>query len=216
MKMIYKIGSYVLLCLIIISCGTGRISNLERKPNEAIVIAKMRIIDKRNNITKSSGILFDETFWNKYSVNPDDSSYIYIKLPLGKHYIARIEYGSKSQNLPENLITFNTPESRIYYIGDINMQLFTLEANYGFKYGIIGTILYETRDVDTPLIYVENNYIDAKTYFTNLFPTNEEIILSIAEIDSNFLLRNIDFYEKSVIINSPDSLSKSYQRRKMK
>ncbi|MDT3738782.1 MAG: hypothetical protein RO257_04700 [Candidatus Kapabacteria bacterium] len=215
MKKVFNNITFLIIGFIIISCGTGRIDNLERKPDEAIVIAKMRIRNLHENITNSATIFFDKSFWGTLYVKADDSSYIYLTLPIGRHYLSSIAENIESQGLPSDLITFELPESKIYYIGEINMR-FNLDKNWGIYFGLLGQLLYDSRPVIPPFIFVEDNYEDAKGYFTKLFPTDEIIYKSIAAFDSTYKIEYLNTFKTYVFEQKPDTLTKSYLRRKMK
>ncbi len=199
MKKVFNNITFLIIGFIIISCGTGRIDNLERKPDEAIVIAKMRIIDEEYDITQES-----EIFFSKEGVSADAASYVYFKIPCGRNNISRIETSYGSQNLQSYLIRYIVPESKIYYIGDISLK-FDIPANWqAIAFGLIGHLAYESRDVENPDVEIKDNFESAKTHFKKLFPTNEEIYKSIAVFDT-------------LNIKHPsDTLSKGEKRRKMK
>jgi hypothetical protein len=199
MRKIFQNVVFVFISFIIISCGSGRIENLERKPNEAIVIAKMKIIDEEYDITQES-----EIFFSKEGVSADAASYVYFKIPCGRNNISRIETSYGSQNLQSYLLRYLVPESKIYYIGDISLK-FDISANWqAIAFGLLGNWAYENRDVENPEVDITDNFESAKTHFKNLFPNNEEIYKSIAVFDT-------------LNIKHPsDTLSKSEKRRKMK
>ncbi|MDT3738781.1 MAG: hypothetical protein RO257_04695 [Candidatus Kapabacteria bacterium] len=217
MELIYKISANVLLCLIIISCGSGRISNLERKPDEAIMIAKLNFKDDRKTFTKSSIICFDD---DVLAVKPDDSCYIYFKLPLGRHYISRVfnRNTNSNQKLPDSLIWFVTNESKIYYIGDIylNMDIdYNGSVLIGGLLGAVASVAYEHRNVYNPDVYVEDNFESAKSHLTKLFPTNETIYRSLVEFDSLYIIKNFDSLKRDEEYLKLDPNRKSNKRRKM-
>jgi hypothetical protein len=187
LKKIFKNVLIVITSFIIISCSTGRtgrIENLDRKPNEAIVFAKMNIKDGDKNITKETFIVFNSLSNIAQAVKPDGSSFIYFKLPIGKHFISKISNETASQKLPEYFITFEIPESKIYYIGDINM-VFDLDYNWGIYAGVIGQIGYDLRKVDLPYASIKDNFSSSKDYILKIFPTSEEIYKSISVLKRN-------------------------------
>lgn len=187
MKRINNLVIGLIIILIVTACSNGRIESLERKPNESIVIAKLKIMNYDEDVTEDSGVLFDEILWGTYGVLPDDSCFIYLKLPVGNHYLARIANGNKSINLPETMLRFETPESKIYYLGDITVKL-ELDMNISAAFGLIGAMAYEGRNVKQPPFTVDNKIEDAKKYFNSMFPSNETITQCKFYCDSTSVL----------------------------
>jgi hypothetical protein len=172
----------LLLILVITGCSTGRINSLERKSNECIVIAKVYIKNYGEDFTYGSRFFFDGRTRSVVPVYPDDFYYIYFKLTLGNHFLGRIENDDRSINLYDDYLRFETPESKIYYLGDISTEL-SLDMNYGsFLYvfgaigGIVGNRIYENRSVKQPKMVIENRIGEAITYFNSIFENKEEII----------------------------------------
>ena len=104
---------------IITGCSTGRIASLNRKPNEAIIIAKIQIKNGDSYLNNKWNFLFDERLWAKWAVWPDEQNYIYMKVPVGKHFIALLQYKEFHKNIPDNYLTIDIKENKIYYIGDL-------------------------------------------------------------------------------------------------
>lgn len=178
--------SFIFITFIITSCSTGRIDSLERKPDEAIIIAKVHVKNQKNGVTSKTDFIFDETTWGTYHVRADSKKYFYMKLPLGNHYLSRISIGDKSINLNEFFITFETKESKIYYIGDLSFEL-DMGANIGLMFGLIGALAYEGRSVVMPPVAVKNNFDSTTTYFNNLFKNTEPIYPCLIKIDSSMI-----------------------------
>ena len=42
-----------------------------------------------------------------------------MKMPVGKHFIALLQYNGFHKNIPDNYLTIDIKENKIYYIGDI-------------------------------------------------------------------------------------------------
>jgi hypothetical protein len=153
MKRIRILVLGLMLILIISACSSGRIDSLEKRADECIVIAKVFIKNYNKDITRESTLSFDAIVWSLFDVKPDDSCYIYLKLPLGKHFHGRIEYIRGSINLPKRMLVFETPESKVYYLGHISTEL-SLETHLSLFAGIVGWITYESRDVEKPPVLV--------------------------------------------------------------
>lgn len=167
------------LLVFIAACGTGRIESLYRQPDEAIVIAKVKLLDGKDNRTDEGKIFFG----GANGVEPDDSGYVYFKVYTGKYYFARVQMGNESVKLPKTYTSFEIPESKIYYIGDITAYL-NMEFNYGAGFGLLGALAYEGRHVRVPPVNVENNYEKDTYYFKNIFPMQDTIIPVIMRVDS--------------------------------
>jgi hypothetical protein len=175
--------SSLIFAILLLSCATGRIESLTRLPNEAIVIAKLKILNFGDDETSNTHLLFNERAWGTYHVKPDDSNYIYMKLPIGKHNLARVSIEDRSINIPDTYTSFVIPEGKIYYIGDISTKL-RLRPNLGFMFGLLGALAYESRSLELPEIIVENNINQATSYFKKMFPSSDTIYTSIMNVDT--------------------------------
>jgi hypothetical protein len=183
MKKIIFLFLSIIFSVILTACSTGRIDSLVRKPNEAIIIANVNIINNHYNETSNSVLMFDETSMGTFHVKPDGKSFIYMKLPIGKYNLSRIEIGNRSINLPKYYTNFEIRESKLYYIGDILTEL-ELNVNVGSAFGLIGALAYEGRTVTLPPVKVYDNYINAVSYFKSIFPCNDTIIPCIMQVDT--------------------------------
>lgn len=63
--------------LLITGCSTGRITTLNRKPNEAIIIAKIQIQNGDSYLNNKWNLLLDERLWAKWAVWPDEKLYLH-------------------------------------------------------------------------------------------------------------------------------------------
>ena len=206
----------LILILILTGCHTGRIDSLSRNRDESIIIARLRIVNDDRDITSKARLIFDNI--KGYGVLPDDSCYIYFKLQGGKHYLSRIEYLDRSINLPVTLLSFKTPPSNIYYLGDISIKL-DLDFNYssmirgigGFGGALLGaaaSVAYENRSVESPPILLENKIEDAKKYFNSLFSSNEPIS------QCKFICDTTNIFRDTSDVNKIEGPNKKELRRK--
>lgn len=183
-KLLFVFIIVISLSIIITSCSTGRIESLERNSDEAIIIAKVKVNNQNEDVTNDAVFLFDETAYGTYHVRTDLEEYFYMKIPLGNHYISRISIGSRSINLIDSFLTFETKESKIYYIGDLSFEL-DLGVNVGASFGLLGALAYEGRKVVMPPVAIKNNFERSKTYFNNIFKNVEIIYPNLVRIDSS-------------------------------
>ncbi len=209
MKNVFKMILVGLFPLLFCACSTGRIESTARTSGEAILIGKLRVINQGDDVSKSSSILFDETAWGTYGVVPDSKQYFYLKLPIGNHYLSRLNLeGDKSINMTNNYITLSLPESRIYYCGDLTFTT-DLGTNVASMLGVIGALSYETRDVDMPPLKVEMNYPEAKNYFNAIINNREEIEMCILKIDTLQV-----YTPKAMVFDSVSGKMKTPRRKK--
>ncbi|GAB1370092.1 hypothetical protein MASR1M45_01500 [Candidatus Kapaibacterium sp.] len=192
------------LVLFITACATGRIESLKRQPNESIIIANISVTNI--GIIDEPVLTFETALSGKTAtVKPDDFGYIYFRVPDEPHFLSRVGIsGGKYQNIPQYFLQFIPKDGGIYYIGDITLG-FEMGYNWGMHFGLIGALAYDSRDTDNPSIEIKNNYESARRYFLKLFPD----ALDIKEL-------SVKYTENRPNRDSqPDSLSKSYKRRKM-
>ena len=167
----------ILLTFISINCNAGRIKNLNRKPNEAIIIAKIQIKNGDSFLSNKWNFLLNERLLAKWSVWPDDQNYIYMKVPIKKNFMALLQYDGYSKNIPDNYLTIDIKESKIYYVGDIVIH-WTIDqkkdrANYSG--GVIGAIAESEKKGDFLDVDVIDYYNETTSYFNSKFQNTELI-----------------------------------------
>jgi hypothetical protein len=181
----YKFGISLLtiaFIFLIAGCGSGRTASLNRKPNEAIIIAKVQIRNGGSFLNKKWNFLLDERLWAKWAVCPDENNYIYMKVPLGKHFIALLQYSNLHKNVPDNYLTFNIKENKIYYIGDIIFNWTIDKKNDATKYngmgamgGIIGAMSESKKTGEYIKVNIIDNFDETTKYFNSKFANSEPI-----------------------------------------
>jgi len=165
------------LSFIALNCSAGRMKNLNRKPNEAIIIAKIQIKNGDTFLSNKWNFLLNERLFAKWSVWPDDQNYVYMKVPIRKNFIALLQYDGYSKNIPDNYLTIDIKESKIYYIGDIVIH-WTIDpkkdrANYSG--GVIGSISESQKKGSLLDIDIIDNYKETTLYFNSKFQNSELI-----------------------------------------
>jgi hypothetical protein len=176
----------IVIALIGISygCGSGRISTLDRDQNEAIIIAKVQIKNGNKILDNKWNFLFDERLQGSLAVWPDDQNYIYMKIPLGKHFISLIQYYPYSKTLPDDYLTIDIKENKIYYIGDILFHWTIDERNDASRNGIIGAMADSKKNGSRIKVEISDNYDNTVKYFNALFPNNQKTEKEILKVNN--------------------------------
>jgi hypothetical protein len=166
-----------------LGCKTGRISTLEKNPDEAILFGKVTFMSNGEVFTRKHAILFDEIWWGTYAVFPDDSNYIYTKVPVGKHFIARVESYPDNTNFPETFLTFETNKSGIYYIGDITIDWDNI-SSFKLLGGLLGSATDAMKGKVQLPVHIVDNFEETTKYITKkiFYQTNLTIEKSIVKI----------------------------------
>jgi len=178
MKVIVKnitIKLIFLLSTLLFGCGTGRISTLDRESNEAIIIANVQIINGNNTLDNKWNFLFDERLTGNLAVWPDEKNYIYMIVPIGKHFISLLQYYPYIKTIPDNYLSININENKIYYIGDIKFYWNIDENNDRVTGGLLGAISDSNKDGDFINVEINDNYDNAIKYFNSKFINNQKI-----------------------------------------
>jgi hypothetical protein len=177
----------IILILTSLSCGTGRIITTETKRNETIVFGKLTI--ESSKALKNNKILmhFNERMWAKNAVWLDDSGYFYMKMPVGKNFIALLEYREGMgfhKNIPDNYVTINVPlTDKVYYIGDINFIWTPTDADRQKGGGAMGAIIEAKKEGKKILVTTKESETTIN-YFKQKFPNNtKEIITQTASVN---------------------------------
>lgn len=180
----------IIIGLVLISCGTGRIASIDRKPTEAIIVAKIQIKNGDSFIGNKWNFLLDERLMAKWAVWPDENNYIYMKVPVGKHFIALLQYDGFHKNIPDNYLIIETETNDIYYIGDIVIHWPINKKEDVTNYssgGAIGGVLGAVMDSKKPGAYLDvdvvDNYDETTAYFISKINCSEEIKKSLLKIN---------------------------------
>lgn len=188
------------ILFILESCGTGRITSLETKENEAIVFGNISIKDDNQYFNNSNITLhfYNEELKKKGKIDVGGDGFFYIKLPLGYNSIVSIEYrrnGHYIKNLPNNYLSFYTNDnSKIYYLGDLNIKWYLSEyekktKNHVVMYGITGGAVggaissainnYNNHNVTSSFASLSVEKTEtSKRYFNRTFPDNQKEIVT--------------------------------------
>ena len=190
-----KLWSKIFLLSVIIitsACSSNKqLITLDREPNEAIVVGKLKVLYNDEDVTTKSRILFNELTKGEFSYKPDSTGYIITKLPVGEAFFSNIAYTNFSYKFQREDALFQLSNTNdVYYIGDIVVNWI------GPKYkvvvvGLVPALLVSildaiTNDGDLEL-YVEDNQDAALEYFNNRFSTDLEfsnIVLDLPHPDS--------------------------------
>ena len=170
-----------------LGCGTGRIITTETKTNETIVFGKLTI--ESSKALKNNKILmhFNERMWAKNAVWLDENGYFYMKMPVGKNFIALLEYRvgmGYYKNIPDNFVTINVPlTDKVYYIGDINFTWTPTDDDQRNGGGAMGAIKEAKKEGEKILITTKESETTIN-YFKQKFPDNKkEIIVQTASVN---------------------------------
>jgi len=172
----------VFVAVTLAGCGSGRITTLEKDQNEAIVVGRLTITNDGEDISNKSNILFDERAWATYAVWPDDSNYIYLKLPIGKHFIAFLQHSEYYKNFPDNYAVIELLESNIYYIGDLTINLHLGESDVS-GIGVAGALKDINKEGEKIPIDVSDNYDTTIKYFNQKFNNTDTIEKSLLQLN---------------------------------
>jgi hypothetical protein len=176
-------------CLFFTSCGTGRIATLDRKAKEAIIVAKIQIKNGDSFIGNKWNLLLDERLLAKWAVWPDENNYIYMKVPVGEHFVALLQYNGLHKNIPDKYLTIDVKDNGIYYIGDIVIHWpinpKTDAANYaggGALGGALGAVADSKQAGEYLKVDVVDNYDETTAYFISKFKYDQIINKSLLRI----------------------------------
>ncbi|MDR1583290.1 MAG: hypothetical protein LBS55_08550, partial [Prevotellaceae bacterium] len=178
---------FLAILIMATSCGTGRIVTTETKTNETIVFGKLNVISENPLENKKLLMHFNERLWAKNAVWLDEQGYFYMKMPLGKNFIALLEYRDGNgyyKNIPDNYLSIDVLSTEnVYCIGDINITWTPDKSDKRKSGGVAGVVGESKKEGEKLPVIVEKS--DATIdYFKQKFPNNKkEIVLSLVTID---------------------------------
>lgn len=184
----------IVVCLFFASCATGRITTLDRQSNEAIILAKIQIKNGDTFIGNKWSLLLDERVWGKWAVKPDENNYIYMKVPVGEHFVAMLQYNRFHKNIPDNYLTIDVMDNGIYYIGDIVIN-WTIDPNTdgassaavggvlgGALGAVIGAVADSKRAGDYLKVDIIDNFDETTSYLATKFLYDQKINKSLLKV----------------------------------
>jgi len=181
----------IFMIILIAGCSSVKLSNLELESSEAIIIGNMKIINNQEIYTKKWNLLFDERLTGKYGIFPDKEGYVFMKLPLGKHFISLLSAYPNNINLPDNYISITLNESGIYYIGDITFY-WDISNGYTASGGLAGVISDSKNTGLAIKIDIENNCESTSQVFNDRFQNINKIKSNIMQLDEKLYQRLLD------------------------
>jgi len=118
----HKIGSLWCLATALIvlpSCSVDKLARLDQvSPNEAIAVARFRVIYNGEKVTKNNYVYFNSTYGGEHAFKDDE--YMFFKLPAGKNNIQNVCHSLVQHHFEPDELTFNLAGGgTINYLGDI-------------------------------------------------------------------------------------------------
>lgn len=108
-----------------------------------------------------------------------------MKVPVGKHFIALLQYNEFRKNIPDNYLTIDTKENKIYYIGDIviNWTIDPKKDGANLTGGVVGAVADSKETGDYLKVEVIDNYDETTKYFNSKFPGHQTIEKELMKIN---------------------------------
>jgi hypothetical protein len=162
------------------SCNTKRLTTTDTNANETIVFGRLDIVSEKPLTNRKILLHFNERLWAKNAVRLDENGYFYMKIPLGKNFIATIEYLESRgyyKNIPNNYLSVEAPSpDNVYYIGDIQITWTPVKSDLRtMTLSIAGTIAESLEKGEQLSVTVKQS--DATIdYFKQKFPDNKKEI----------------------------------------
>jgi hypothetical protein len=119
-----KVAVFAVLVFLLLSCSTGRISNLDRDEDEAIVTGVYKVLYNGSDVTYLTNLYFNETTWGIYRYNAQDH-FIATKLPMGMNHLAGLTFEDKKMEFDPGYITFRIEDGDVANcLGYIEIRLY--------------------------------------------------------------------------------------------
>jgi hypothetical protein len=135
----YKILIIALVITTCISCSTGRISNLDRDEDEAIVTATYKVLYNGIDVTYLTNLYFNETTWGLYRYNSQDH-FLATKLPKGINYLAGVAFEDKKMEFDPGYVSFKIEDGDVANcLGYIEIRLYGSNRK-SFSHGPMGQV----------------------------------------------------------------------------
>ena len=167
---------------ILISCASGQLKSTEIANGEAIIVARAFINNNGEKINTKWNFLWDERLWGKNAVWVENDGYVFMKLPVGKHFISLLQYNQYSKNIPDNYLSINLEENKIYYIGDLTFN-WNISKDDTAKVGVAGAISDSKKDSPKIQIDLIDNYEITVKEFNEKYGNSKSIEKQLIKIE---------------------------------
>jgi hypothetical protein len=168
----------------------GPITSVDKGPNEAIVIGRIRVFYNGEDVTKDSTIWFRSRGSSKdFAYQPDQHGTVYTKLPVGSYHVQRVEYRSFVGTFHHEFLEQRAPFAisdhvRVNYIGDLTLDWKgrSLKPSQALlMLGVVGGIASAIADIGNDgeiAIGTADNSVRALRAFNERFHTRMELASS--------------------------------------
>lgn len=175
-----------LVGLFLSGCSSTKLSRLDDvTSNEAIVVAKFRILYNGQDATKGSNVIFNlytgRKFLPKYQNILDESGYVVTKLPIGANSIDNLVHksGFLMHHFPAGELSFLlTGGGVVNYLGDITIDWHGIDPKEVRK----GCVSCGAAEGGTIVVSVHSNVTGAQEVFQKNFTTDRSVTPSLLQV----------------------------------
>jgi len=176
-----KLGLLVLTIIILTGCGSGQLKTTEVSNDEAILVGRAFINNDGQLIEKKWNFLWNERLWGKNAVWVDDSGFVFMKIPQGKHFISLLQFNQYSKNIPDNHLSIDVEGGKIYYLGDITFNWNISDKDVAST-GVARAVLDSKKKEPAIDVEVDDNYEETVKHFNEKFNNNRKVEKQIIKV----------------------------------
>jgi hypothetical protein len=171
---------YLLIVCLASGCASSNLTDVKKvQPDEAMAVAKFRIIYNGKDVTKGCSILFNapKTGYTKYQYILDETGYVFARLRTGTNRISMVLHKYSQHSFgPQELTCDLRAGDTVNYIGDITMEWNGVGSVAGFTLIAVGGPLGSALGTQGKLVVgVESHDAEAQQAFNAKFRSNRTL-----------------------------------------
>ena len=167
---------------ILFGCASGQLKTTQIDNGESIIVARAFINNNGKMINTKWNFLWDERLWGKDAVWLENDGYVFMKLSSGKHFISLLQYNQYSKNIPDNYLSVDLEENKIYYIGDLTFN-WNVSKEDTAKMGVVGVLVDSKKNDGKIQIDVIDNYDMTVKQFNDKYGNSKPIEKQLVKIE---------------------------------
>ena len=188
--MIWMAG-LVLAGVCLSGCATSYLTRLDKvASDEAIAVAKFRVIYNGKDVTKGCGVIFDpfpSSGVPKYGYTLDETGYVFARLPIGANsiHLVGLKGGTHLHTFrPKELTCQLDGGGVINYMGDVTMDWNGMGTGSAIAIGAVSPVLHGLTTGGRIVVSVETNAVRAQEVFRQKFPTDRNLKPSLLVVQA--------------------------------
>jgi hypothetical protein len=202
-----KLHIIFIIIIFLFGCSSNIITDMDTKPDEAIVIGKLNIVYDNHILTGNYGFSFNGNFSGQVVYMPNNDLYFIAKVPIYKNYVSQIWHDNSNFIFDEQYAIFNCNHEKVLYnLGTLNIT-WSSGPVIRLNMGGLAFALADAVESDGGALITTSPCPECPEFINKFYKTNLPSKDIILKIDTAFTLFKFD---------SLDNVIKKNKRRQIR